>query len=438
MSQGLDENKLNLAEIVAIGVGGMVGGGIFATLGLAIETAGHATAIALAIGGLVALLTGYSYARLGLTFRGDGGSFTYIEQAFGKPTIAAVAGWLLVAGYVATLALYATTFGAYGAALAFGQDQHTVAAAVLGVLILTSFLAINLTGAKVSARAELMIVGTKLAMLGLFAIVGLLSLDRDRLFPIFDHGLGAPITASALIFVAYEGFELIPNAMEEMEKPESDLARGLLLSIAITMIVYIAVALVAVGHLTAPEVARDKEYVLAIAARPVLGKTGFILIGLAALLSTASAINATLFGSARLAMTMARDHALPRVFSLRERTRPVPWVSLLVLTGLTIAFQLLANLAVIAAFASATFLVIFALVNLSAFRLRSTIGINAAAPALGMTLSTVSLIVLLWQLWQNSRASLAWLCAVYFVAVALELILSRTRGMRRPQRVLSY
>ena len=107
------------------------------------------------------------------------------------------------------------------------------------------------------------------------------------------------------------------------------------------------------------------------------------------------------------------------------------------LTALTIAFQLLANLAVIAAFASATFLVIFALVNLSAFRLRSAIGINAAAPALGVTLSTVSLIVLLWQLWQSSRTSLAWLCAVYFVAIALELTLNKTRGMRRHQRVLS-
>ncbi len=107
--------KLSLAEVTAIGIGGMIGGGIFAVLGLAIAQAGHAVPVTLAIGGIIALLTGLSYAHLGLAFHGDGGSFTYIEHAFGRPGLAAVAGWLLVAGYVGTLALYATAFGAYGA-----------------------------------------------------------------------------------------------------------------------------------------------------------------------------------------------------------------------------------------------------------------------------------------------------------------------------------
>ena len=111
------DDKLNLAEVVAIGIGGMVGGGIFAVLGLAIETAGHAVAVAMGLGGVVALLTGISYAHLGLAFHDDGGSFTYVEHAFDNTAVAGVAGWLLVAGYVGTLALYATTFGAYGAAL---------------------------------------------------------------------------------------------------------------------------------------------------------------------------------------------------------------------------------------------------------------------------------------------------------------------------------
>ena len=109
--------KLSLAEVVAIGIGGMIGGGIFAVLGLAIAQAGHAVPVTLAVGGAIALLTGVSYAHLGLAFRGDGGSFTYIEHAFDRPGIAAVAGWLLVAGYVGTLALYATAFGAYGETL---------------------------------------------------------------------------------------------------------------------------------------------------------------------------------------------------------------------------------------------------------------------------------------------------------------------------------
>ena len=155
------------------------------------------------------------------------------------------------------------------------------------------------------------------------------------MLPVFNQGLAAPVVAAGLIFVAYEGFELIPNAIQEMRHPETDLKRGLILAILITSAIYVVVSLVALGNLTPEQVAKDQEYVLAVAARPTLGEAGFVLIGIAALMSTASAINATLFGSARLAMVMAAEHALPRVFSMRERTRDVPWVSLVVLSVLT-------------------------------------------------------------------------------------------------------
>ena len=158
-----------------------------------------------------------------------------------------------------------------------------------------------------------------------------------------------------------------------MRNPETDLKRGLILAILITSVIYVVVSLVALGNLTPAEVAKDQEYVLAVAARPTLGQVGFVLIGIAALMSTASAINATLFGSARLAMVMAAEHALPRVFSLRERTREVPWVSLVVLSVLTVAFVLPADLTIISSFASAAFLAIFAAVNFSAWRLRARI-----------------------------------------------------------------
>lgn len=108
---------LGLKELIAMGVGGMVGGGIFSVLGLSVSLAGHAAPIAFALGGIIALLTGVSYSRLGLAFRSDGGSFTYLEHAFRHPNIAGLGGWLLLAGYIGTLALYAYTFGVYGAAM---------------------------------------------------------------------------------------------------------------------------------------------------------------------------------------------------------------------------------------------------------------------------------------------------------------------------------
>ncbi len=431
MASTQSAQKLNLAEVTAIGVGGMVGGGIFAVLGLAMTTAGHAVAIALALSGVLALLTGYSFAYLGLAFRDDGGSFTYIQHAFKSASVAGVAGWLLVAGYVGTLALYATAFGAYGAAMLAGAHAASWMEKGLALLVLGVFLGVNLAGAKTSGRLELVIVVIKVLILAVFAAAGLYTFRAGLALPVFDKGFAAPVVAAGLIFVAYEGFELIPNAIEEMRNPEKDLKRGLMLSIVITTVIYVVVALVALGNLTPPQIAHDQEYVLAVAAKPTLGQFGFALIGVAALMSTASAINATLFGSSRLAMAMARDHALPRIFSTLERTRPVPWVALVVLTGATVAFTLLADLTVISTFASATFLIIFAAVNLAAWRLRKKIGIRAVPPMLGVVLSLGALGALFWHVWRTDPTHLDWLVGFYALAVVLEAVLTLVRGHRK-------
>ena len=164
------------------------------------------------------------------------------------------------------------------------------------------------------------------------------------------------------------------------------------------------------------------------------GETGFVLIGLAALLSTASAINATLFGAARLAMVMARERALPRVFSLRERTRPVPYVALLVLTVLALGFALLAPLTVISAFASATFLLIFAAVNFAALKLAGRIGIHRLVPLAGGLFAGASFLLLLWHMAETDPASLAVILGIYALAAAVETVLVRQNGRRTPQR----
>ena len=169
---------------------------------------------------------------------------------------------------------------------------------------------------------------------------------------------------------------------------------------------------------------------LAVAAQPMLGHAGFVLISIAALLSTASAINATLFGAARLAMVMAREHALPRIFSMRERTRPIPYVSLLVLTALSLAFTLTAQLSVISAFSSATFLLVFAAVNFAALRLAGRIGLHPLLPLTGGVLASASFAMLLWHIWQHDRESLAWLVGFYGAATTTEIALTWRRGPR--------
>ena len=427
------EEKLDLRAIVAMGVGAMIGGGIFSVLGLAISVGGHAAPVVFAIGGLIALVTGFSYARLGLAFHSAGGSFTYLEHAFANRNIAGMGGWLLLAGYVGTMGLYAYTFGAYGAPLlGAGTDHLASLHHLLSSAILLFFLGINLYSVATSGKSEVLIVITKVTILLLFGILGLTRFNPATVSPLFDRGVSGALIAAALIFVAYEGFELIPNAVSDMRNPQRDLGRGIFVSIVITIAVYVLVALVAVGNLTPEEIQQKQEYALAVAAQPFLGNGGFVLISLSALLSTASAINATMFGTARLAMTMSLDEELPRVFSFRERSTGIPWVALVVITLLTLAFVNLANLRIISSAASATFLLVFFAINLSAFRLRRQIGLGAVLPLSGCAATAASLGVLLVHLARWSPQDLYVLGGSYATIIAAELLFSQRRLVFRP------
>ena len=423
--------QLSLAELVALGVGGMVGGGIFSVLGLSALVSGHAAPLAFAFGGVIALLTGYAYMKLGLHFRSDGGSFTYLERAFKQRNVAGIGGWLLLVGYIGTMGLYAYTFGVYGAAMLGDRLNTPLMHHALSTLVLLIFLGVNLYGVKASGGTELILVAVKVAILGVFAAAGLMTIKSDHLLPVLNKGAGGLIMGAALIFVAYEGFELIPNAVNEMKDPEKNLGKAIFLSIIITIIIYIFVALVAVGNLTPEEINKYKEYALAVAARPALGEFGFLLIGLGALLSTSSAINATLFGTARLGMVMAQEEELPKAFSYTARTKPVPWVSLVVISLVTLAFVNIADLTIISSFASSTFLLIFIAINLSAMRLSKTIRANVWAPGLGLILAAASWVVLMGYLWQHDPKSLYQIGFFYAIVIVAELLFSKRSLLKR-------
>lgn len=429
----MSDEKLTLREVIAMGVGGMVGGGIFSVLGLAIAQAGHAAPIAFALGGVIALLTGLSYARLGLVYQSSGGSFTFLEHAFSHQNIAAIGGWLLLVGYVGTLSLYAYTFGVYGSAMLGDDGTDPAMHHLLETLILLSFLGINLYGIKASGTSELLIVTIKVIILGLFAIIGLFYIKADHVLPVFNEGYNGVVMGAALIFVAYEGFELIPNAINEMEDPQHNLMRAIMWSIAIAIAIYVLVSLVAVGNLLPAEITKYKEYALAVAAKPFLGNAGFQLIGLAALFSTASAINATLFGTARLGMIMATEKDLPVAFSLRRSENNIPWFSLITITAITLLFVNTTNLTIISSFASSTFLLIFALINLSAWRLRKKTAGKAFLPLTGLVLSMISWLALITYLWASNRESLLWIGALYLVVIAAEILFSQRRWLFRTE-----
>ena len=406
---------LGLLELIAIGVGGMIGGGIFSMLGLAVSIAGHAAPLAFLIGALVAFFAGYSYMKLALAYPSDGASYVYVKRAFpARPHFSALVGWTVVIGYVGTLALYAFTFGAYGADL-LGHSDDPALRMGLSAAVLLFFLIVNLRGARASGRTEDLVVYAKILILGVFAVAGLHSIDVHRMQPLLDKGLASIFMAGALIFVAYEGFQLINNAVQETRDPERNIPRGIFGSIAITSSIYILLAIVAIGNLPEERIIGAEEYALAEAARPVLGQGGVVLVAVAALLATSSAINATVFGAARLMAEMAQERHMP-AFLARRNAEDVPGYAVLTMTLLGLAFALLGGLEIIASFSSMTFLLVSIAVSVANWRLRDKTRARVPIILAGIALMTITVSLLLVHLATERPITLIQLLALYLLA----------------------
>ncbi|MEJ2052993.1 MAG: APC family permease [Calditrichaceae bacterium] len=295
------ENKrdnIGFLAIVSIGIGGMVGGGIFAVLGLAVQLAHGGTPVAFLVAGLVALLTSYSYAKLAVAYPSEGGTVEFINQAFGGGMFTGTLNILLWISYIIMLSLYAYAFGSYGASFFSGALQPVMKHLMIsGIIILLTVL--NILGSKLVGGAEEWIVGFKLSILILFIAVGFWGVNKANLDPGQWTSIPHLLAGGMIIFLAYEGFELIANSAGDVKNAAKILPWAFYTSVIFVILLYILVSAVTVGNLPVDKIVAAKDYALAEAARPFLGQFGFTLIAIAALLSTASAINATLYGTSR-------------------------------------------------------------------------------------------------------------------------------------------
>ena len=305
-----NHGKLGLLPVVAIGVGGMVGGGIFAVLGLAVQLAQGGTPVAFALAGIVALLTAHSYARLSVRYPSRGGTVTFLDRAFGAGVVTGSLNILLWLSYVVMLSLYAFAFGSYGATF-LPTGWHLVGKHALISLAVLAIGGLNLLSAEVIGKAENWIVALKILILLIFVGVGVFGVAPAALAPDAWSPPLQLVAGGMIIFLAYEGFELIANTAQDVSDPQVTLPRAYYLAVGFVIVLYILVAGVTIGNLSIEEIVTARDYALAAAARPFLGQAGFTLIAIAAMLSTASAINATLYGAARLSYCIARDGELP-------------------------------------------------------------------------------------------------------------------------------
>ncbi|MDP8246994.1 MAG: APC family permease [Candidatus Tritonobacter lacicola] len=382
--------------VVAIGIGGMVGGGIFAVLGLAVVLAGGATPIAFAISGFVAAVTSYSYAKLSVRYPSEGGTVTFLNKAFGSGRLTGSLNVLLWISYLVTLALYAFACGNYGATF-FPPEQHTFWKHVIICAAIIGFTIINASGATFVGRAEKAIVGIKLAILMFVGVIGLWFINLQRLAPATWTKPIPLIAGGMIIFVAYEGFELIANTANDVKNPKKTLPRAYYTAVGFVILLYIIIAIVTVGNLPLAKIAAAQDYALAAAARPFLGHFGFVIIAVAALLATCSAINATLYGSARISYIIAKDGELPRQLEKTTGKNPMPLEGLIITCVLSLLIANFFHIDRISTMGSAGFLLIFAMVNLSNARLHKETGSKRWVAYLGFAVCLIALGALICQ-----------------------------------------
>jgi len=364
---------MGLWSAVSIGIGGMIGAGIFSILGLSAQIAGHALYLSFIIAGAIALLCAYSYAKLGGRYPSAGGPVEFLIQGFGDGTLSGGLNILLWVGYLFALALYAKAFGGY--AMTFlPADSPAFLLNILVSLVIIFFTAVNFIGAKAVGKSETFIVLVKVVILLVFVVSGFFFIDSSKLAFSNLPAVSNIFFGAGIVFLAYEGFGLITNTAEEMENPKKTLPKALFLAVLITLAIYVLVSLTVLGNLPISDIINAKDYALAAAAEPFLGKIGFVFISIAALFSTSSAINATLYGGANVSYTIAKKGELPKFFERKLWGKSTE--GLFITSFFVLIFANFLELDGIAMLGSASFLLIYCAVNIAHLKLYKETGAN--------------------------------------------------------------
>ena len=349
-----------LWSAVFIGIGAMVGAGIFIVIGEAGSIAGNIVWLSFIFGGIIALLSGYSLAKLALAFPSRGGIIEYLVQEFGVNTFSGAMGVLFYFAQLIALAAVSKSFGAYSSELFFNKESVFLTN-IFGVGIILFFMIINLLGAYFVAKSENIIVIIKLSILVIFTIAALINIKPEYLSFSKTPPITGMLFAIGITFFAYQGFSVITNTVEDMQNPKKNMLKAMILSILIVMFLYVATSIAVLGNLPLSEVIKAKDYALALAAKPVFGELGFKIMAIAALIATASAINATLYAVTQISYVLAKEGNLPEIYEYNVFNSNE---GLIISSILTIPMILFFNLAEITSAAAISMLIIQAIVHI--------------------------------------------------------------------------
>lgn len=414
------EYKLGLWEAVSIGVGTMIGAGIFSILGVGASIAENNLPISFFLAGLVAYLIAYSYAKLGSKYISNAGPIEFIIRGIGDNYITGTLSILMWFIYVVSISLFSKAFAGYFLAL-IKLPLTSFYLGVVEITIISFFTALNFFGSKAVGKAEFFIVLIKLSILGIFIVFGIWTINPEFIKPILDQKhIFNIFFAASILFLTYTGFGLITNASENIKNPEKNVPLAIYISLSVVSIIYILISIVALGNLGTEGLSKAQEYALAEAAKPFLGGIGFTLVALGAMFSTSSAINATLYGGANIAYALAKKGELPKEFERKV------WfsgsVGLYITSGLSMFFVIAFNLEEIASITSYFSLIIYLFVIISHYRLsEETKGSKALIVFSFVVVCMVFLTLVIYQ-WKSEKVVFFTSIIVFVLAFVFELI----------------
>jgi amino acid transporter len=425
--QGPPATTLTIRQAAFIGVGAMVGAGIFALLGSAGEVAGAAVWISFLIAGAVAGLQGYSFAKFGARYPSAGGLLEYVARGFGNGHTTGVIAWLILAANAIVTGMVAVSFGSYAStAFADGGEGWVPVFAVLAVVVMTL---LNILGSKAVARAQTVVVIVVLSILTVFAVTTLANIDLDLLAFSGYPSVRDIVSSVALTFFAFLGFGVITFTAKDLRDPGRELPWAIYLALGIATVIYVAVSLGVFGTLTVDEVIDSGGTALAVAAEPVLGRAGYWLMTVTALFATAGATNAGLYPAAGLCEEMAAKGQFPPALGRTWRGRAP--AGLLLTAAIAIVLAAGFDLTAIASIGSAIALCVFAMIAVAHLRVRDETGASAWLLVLAVLSTVIVLATFALTTLVEEPATAVTLLAILGLSIAADAMWKRTRDRER-------
>jgi amino acid transporter len=419
------EHALSVRQAAFIGTGAMVGAGIFALLGAAGEVAGSAVWISFLLAGGVAVLQGYSFAKLGARYPSAGGFLEYVVRGWGSGHFTGVIAWLLFAVNAIITAMVAVSFGSYASAAVADNPDWTKLFAVLVIVVMAG---LNILGSQAVAKVQTLVVVVVIGILTVFSIATLANMNIDLLAVSGYPSLAQIVSSVALTFFAFLGFGVITFTAKDLADPQRQLPKAIYLALGIATVVYVAVALGVFGTLTVDEVIASGGTALAVAAEPALGSAGYWLMSVTALFATAGATNSGLYPAAGLGEQMAAVGQFPPVMGRRVGGRAP--MGILVTATVAIVLAVFFDLNAIASIGSAVALVVFTLVTFGHFRVRHETGAKAWLLVLADLTTVAVLVAFAATTLVNEPATAVALVAILLLSVVLDLVWkSRRHGV---------